>query len=96
MDVVYGGEDYEKQRNSLEQGVDVLIGTPGRLIDYFKQKVFSLNRIQVIVLDEADRMFDLGIHKRHPLRSTSAAAARKTSQSDVFSDPESTRPGISL
>jgi len=70
MDVVYGGEDYDKQRNSLEQGVDVLMGTPGRLIDYFKQKVFSLNRIQVIVLDEADRMFDLGFIKdiRYVLR----------------------------
>jgi ATP-dependent RNA helicase RhlB len=63
MDVVYGGEDYDKQRNSLEKGVDVLLGTPGRLIDYFKQKVFSLDRIQVIVLDEADRMFDLGFIK---------------------------------
>jgi ATP-dependent RNA helicase RhlB len=70
MDVVYGGEDYDKQRNSLEQGVDVLVATPGRLIDYFKQKVFSLNRIQVIVLDEADRMFDLGFIKdiRYVLR----------------------------
>jgi ATP-dependent RNA helicase RhlB len=58
--VVYGGVDYEKQRRQLEEGVDVLIGTPGRLIDYFKQHVFDLRHAQVLVLDEADRMFDLG------------------------------------
>src|SRR3984957_11782576 len=58
--VVYGGVDYEKQRRQLEEGVDVLIGTPGRLIDYLKQHVFDLRHAQVLVLDEADRMFDLG------------------------------------
>lgn len=60
--VVYGGTGYEQQRASLEN-VDILIGTPGRLIDYFKQKVFDLRAIQVLVLDEADRMFDLGFIK---------------------------------
>ena len=59
----YGGIDYEKQRRQLQNGVDILIGTPGRIIDYFKQKVFHLNNIQVMVLDEADRMFDLGFIK---------------------------------
>ncbi len=58
--VVYGGVDYEKQRRDLEGGVDVLIGTPGRIIDYFKQHVFELREAQAVVLDEADRMFDLG------------------------------------
>ena len=58
--VVYGGIDYEKQRKELAAGVDVIIGTPGRLIDYFKQKVFDLKKLEIIVLDEADRMFDLG------------------------------------
>ncbi len=58
--LVYGGVDYEKQRAALKDGVDILIGTPGRLIDYFKQKVFSFKDVEVIVLDEADRMFDLG------------------------------------
>ncbi len=61
--LVYGGTDYEKQRQSLLDGVDVIIGTPGRLIDYFKQGLFSLNAIQVLILDEADRMFDLGFIK---------------------------------
>jgi len=68
--LAYGGVDYEKQRKTLEGGVDVLIGTPGRLIDYFKQHVFNLKQIEVMVLDEADRMFDLGFIKdiRYVLR----------------------------
>ena len=68
--LAYGGVDYEKQRKALEEGVDVLIGTPGRVIDYFKQRVFNLRHIEVMVLDEADRMFDLGFIKdiRYVLR----------------------------
>ncbi len=63
LGLVYGGVDYEKQRKTLQEGTDILIGTPGRLIDYFKQGVFDLKALQVIVLDEADRMFDLGFIK---------------------------------
>jgi ATP-dependent RNA helicase RhlB len=57
---VYGGIDYLKQRDELAEGVDMLIGTPGRLIDYLKQKVYSLKKTQFLVIDEADRMFDMG------------------------------------
>jgi len=57
---VYGGVDYELQQKPFEQGVDILIGTPGRLIDYNKKQCFSLGRCEVAVIDEADRMFDLG------------------------------------
>jgi ATP-dependent RNA helicase RhlB len=60
LGLAFGGVDYEKQRRELEEGVDVLIGTPGRLIDFYKQRVFDLASVQVLVLDEADRMFDLG------------------------------------
>lgn len=60
LGIAYGGTDYEKQRVHIEKGVDVLIGTPGRIIDYFKQGVFALDALEVIILDEADRMFDLG------------------------------------
>lgn len=63
LGLIYGGTGYEEQRQQLRDGVDVLIGTPGRIIDYFKQKVFDLRAIQVMVLDEADRMFDLGFIK---------------------------------
>jgi len=58
--LAYGGTDYEKQRKTIDDGVDILIGTPGRTIDFFKQKVFNLRNTEVLVLDEADRMFDLG------------------------------------
>ncbi|MBF0181878.1 MAG: DEAD/DEAH box helicase [Magnetococcales bacterium] len=58
---VYGGVDYEKQRAMLTDGkVDLLIGTPGRLIDYFKQKTYRVSAVEVLVIDEADRMFDMG------------------------------------
>ncbi|WP_376689862.1 DEAD/DEAH box helicase [Wenzhouxiangella sp. EGI_FJ10409] len=58
--LTYGGVDYHKQREEIASGVDILIGTPGRLIDYLKQGVYSLKATEVAVLDEADRMFDLG------------------------------------
>jgi ATP-dependent RNA helicase RhlB len=82
--LAYGGIDYEKQRSALVQGVDVLIGTPGRIIDYFKQHVFNLKHIEVMVLDEADRMFDLGFIKdiRYVLRRL---PPREQRQSLMFS-----------
>jgi ATP-dependent RNA helicase RhlB len=60
MVVVYGGLDYQKQKIQLESSPDILIGTPGRLIDYFKQKVYDFRKLQILVIDEADRMFDMG------------------------------------
>jgi len=57
---VYGGIDYAKQRDALAAGADVLVGTPGRLIDYLKQRVWSPRQVEVLVIDEADRMFDMG------------------------------------
>jgi len=60
LGLVYGGTGYQEQRDILNTGVDILIGTPGRLIDYYKQRVFNLRAVEVAVIDEADRMFDLG------------------------------------
>jgi ATP-dependent RNA helicase RhlB len=60
VQAIYGGVDYMKQKNALQDGADVIVGTPGRLIDYLKQKVYSLKGIEMLVIDEADRMFDLG------------------------------------
>ncbi len=57
---VIGGVDYEKQKQQIKDGVDILIATPGRLIDFYKQKFFSLKQVEVMVVDEADRMFDMG------------------------------------
>ncbi len=63
LGLIYGGEGYQSQLETLQKGVDIVIGTTGRIIDYYKQQVFSLQHIQVAVLDEADRMFDLGFIK---------------------------------
>jgi ATP-dependent RNA helicase RhlB len=63
LGLAYGGTGYDAQRKTIEEGIDILIGTPGRIIDYFKQHVFDLKAAEVVVLDEADRMFDLGFIK---------------------------------
>jgi ATP-dependent RNA helicase RhlB len=60
---IFGGVDYEKQRQALRDGVDIIVATPGRLIDYAKQNVFSLKDVEALVIDEADRMFDMGFIK---------------------------------
>ena len=60
---VYGGIDYDKQRTALAAGTDILVGTPGRLIDFLKQHVYDLKALQILVIDEADRMFDMGFIK---------------------------------
>ena len=60
IQAIYGGVDYMKQRDALKAGADIVIGTPGRLIDYLKQKVYSLKDVESLVIDEADRMFDMG------------------------------------
>lgn len=63
LGLVFGGTGYNSQREYLEQGVDILIGTTGRMIDYYKQHAFGLDAVDSCVLDEADRMFDLGFIK---------------------------------
>jgi len=84
LGLAYGGIDYDKQRSVIQRGVDILIGTPGRLIDYLKQRVYNLKYIEVVVLDEADRMFDLGFISdiRYLLRRTPPPDER---QSMLFS-----------
>ena len=58
--VFYGGVGYGKQREALSQGVDILVATPGRLLDHLGQGTCRLDQIQFLVLDEADRMLDMG------------------------------------
>ncbi|WP_404400449.1 ATP-dependent RNA helicase RhlB [Idiomarina seosinensis] len=60
MSVIYGGEGYEDQKQQLAGNPDILVGTTGRLLDFYKQGLFKLDNIEIVVLDEADRMFDLG------------------------------------
>lgn len=58
--VVYGGVDYEKQKKEISEGAEIIVATPGRLIDLFKSKALNFDTIDTFVVDEADRMFDMG------------------------------------
>lgn len=58
--VVYGGVDIKSQTPALKKGVEILVATPGRLLDHVEQKTLSLSQVQILVLDEADRMLDMG------------------------------------
>ncbi|MCW3995930.1 MAG: DEAD/DEAH box helicase [Candidatus Bathyarchaeota archaeon] len=57
---VYGGESINKQIHSLASGVHIIVGTPGRLIDLMERRVLNLGSVRIVVLDEADRMLDMG------------------------------------
>jgi ATP-dependent RNA helicase RhlB len=61
--LIYGGTDYQKQLDSIKSNIDIIIGTPGRIIDFYRQNIFTLDNVKVTVMDEADRMFDLGFIK---------------------------------
>ena len=58
--IVYGGVDIVPQKKALHGGVEILIATPGRLLDHLEQKTVNLSRVEILVLDEADRMLDMG------------------------------------
>ena len=57
---VYGGESINKQIHALASGVHIVVGTPGRLIDLMERRVLNLSSVRIVVLDEADRMLDMG------------------------------------
>lgn len=57
---IYGGQPYERQFKALKQGVQVVVGTPGRVIDHINRKTLKLGNVKAIVLDEADQMLDMG------------------------------------
>ncbi|AAU38443.1 ATP-dependent RNA helicase RhlB [[Mannheimia] succiniciproducens] len=78
--LAYGGDGYDKQLKAIEAGADIIIGTTGRIIDYVKQNIIALSHIQVVVLDEADRMFDLGFIKdiRYLMRKCPSPKQRLT------------------
>ena len=80
--VVFGGVNQSKQVNALRTGVDVLIATPGRLLDLMNQGIVSLKHIEIFVLDEADRMLDMGFI--HDVKKLLAALPKKR-QSLFFS-----------
>jgi len=58
--VIFGGVNQNPQVNALKHGIDILVATPGRLLDLINQRHISLNNVEIFVLDEADRMLDMG------------------------------------
>ena len=58
--LLHGGVGYGKQRKELKEGVDIVVATPGRLLDHLGQRTLSLGQIEILILDEADRMLDMG------------------------------------
>ncbi|AJT41543.1 DNA helicase [Psychromicrobium lacuslunae] len=84
---IYGGRAFEPQIESLTKGVDVVVGTPGRLIDLYKQRHLNLKNVKMVVLDEADEMLDLGFL---PDVETLMAATPAVRQTMLFS---ATMPG---
>lgn len=60
---IYGGVPRYGQQSAIERGVEILIATPGRLIDFMQSGVVKMNRVTYLVLDEADRMLDMGFEK---------------------------------
>ncbi|WP_219062647.1 DEAD/DEAH box helicase [Pseudomonas sp. UMAB-08] len=84
---VYGGVSINPQMMKLRSGVDVLVATPGRLLDLYRQKALKFNQLQILVLDEADRMLDLGFSEE--LRDIYAALPKRRQTllfSATFSD----------
>jgi len=87
---VFGGIDYGKQRDQLRAGCDLLIGTPGRLLDYEQQGATSFGKVESLVIDEADRLFDMGFipdlrrilrrcpppHRRHTMLFSATLSVR--------------------
>ncbi|WP_426810456.1 DEAD/DEAH box helicase [Pseudomonas sp. WOUb67] len=94
---VYGGVSINPQMMRLRRGVDLLVATPGRLLDLFRQKAVKFNQVQTLVLDEADRMLDLGFAEE--LQSVYAALPRKRQTllfSATFSDQIRVLAGLAL
>jgi len=91
--VIFGGVNQGQQIRALKAGVDILVATPGRLLDLWKQKQVRFDRVQILVLDEADRMLDMGFI--HDVRKI-VGACPKARQTLLFSAtmPPSIRPRL--
>jgi ATP-dependent RNA helicase RhlB len=91
---IFGGIDYEKQRYALEDDyADIVMATPGRILDYYKQKVIRLDKVEILVLDEADRMLDMGFlpDMRRIIDATPPKTERQTMLFSATLPPEINR-----
>ena len=82
--VIYGGVSQKPQEQSLQKGVDILVATPGRLLDLMGQKLINLSTVEIFVLDEADRMLDMGFIV--DIRRIIEKLPRETADADVLRD----------
>ena len=85
--VIFGGVNINPQINILRKGVDILVATPGRLLDHVQQKTLDLSKVEILVLDEADRMLDMGFI--HDIRKVLALLPKRRQNllfSATFSD----------
>ena len=80
--VVFGGVNINPQINQLRRGVDILIATPGRLLDHAGQKTLDLSKVEILVLDEADRMLDMGFI--HDIRKVMALLPEKSKRQNLL------------
>ena len=105
--LVHGGVGYGKQRDALKHGLDILVATPGRLLDLLEQRAMSLKDIKILVLDEVDRMLDMGflpdvrriVEKTSPKRQTLLFSATLPPEIErlsawVLRDPELVEIGV--
>ncbi len=94
---IYGGEGYFHQEKKLRAGVDVVVGTPGRLLDFAKRRVLYLNEIEFLVIDEADRLLDMGFwdELRNILRLLPHAGKRQSMLFSATLDSRTKRLGSS-
>jgi ATP-dependent RNA helicase RhlE len=105
--LVHGGVGYGKQRDALKHGLDILVATPGRLLDLLEQRAMSLKEIKILVLDEVDRMLDMGflpdvrriVEKTSPKRQTLLFSATLPPEIErlsawVLRDPELVEIGV--
>jgi len=76
---VYGGNSIQRQIYELERGVHIVVGTPGRIMDHLRRRTLDLSAVSVVVLDEADRMLDMGFIKAIEYILSKAPASRQTS-----------------
>ena len=106
--VVYGGVSQKPQEENLKRGVDILVATPGRLLDLMDQKIVNIEKIKILVLDEADRMLDMGfyddimqVHKQLPpycqtiMFSATMPPKIRTLAKTILKDPEEVKIAIS-
>ena len=83
--VVFGGVDMRRQERIMARGVDILVATPGRLVDHMNQRTIRLDRVEVVVLDEVDRMLDIGFI--HAIRRVMSHVPSQAAEPVLLGDP---------